>query len=637
MTTTTLAPYLKSKFFDNNGIPLASGTVSTFIAGTSTPTATYTDSTGGTPNANPIVLNARGECDIWLLPNTGYKFVLKDSLGNTIWTEDNVVNSQALTLFATDSGAANAYILTFSTPFTGYTQGEIIYFIPSQSNTGASTVNVNGLGVVPIVNANGSALGANQILAGIITGIIYISGSFQLLSSGSLQGVTTGTFGSEVPLSSAATTDLGSVPAHVALITGTTTITSFGSSANTLAPIYIMRFGSSLTLTYNSNSLILPGNTSIVTMTGDAAIAQYLGNGNWKVLFYQSVGGQQNSKIKGSDTTRTSTAVLAADPDLQSNTLAIGRYSFELYLIFDSVAAGAGFQWTNGGTAIDSRGIAPAVATGFINGAAYGPKSETPYGTTLTYASVSTGTDSNVVFYKGSLLVGTPGTFGVNWAQAVSTASATNLRAGSYMTLTLLNTGNSLTQIQRFYVTAGPVTETIPVGFNNLSVEAWGGAGGGGGNFAGGANGSGGGGGGSGGYCRTTISVTGQGGNTMSCTVGAGGIPAGNGGNTTVASGTFTITTMTAGGGNFGGNAASLGSAGVGGVGGTATGGTVTNTVGNTGAAGVNNVGGGAGGAGAFGIPGITDGGNKAGNGGSGVGITPGTAGGAGIISFTYT
>lgn len=90
--TAQLAPLAVQKFFDNNGQPLAFGLLSTYIAGTTTPLATYVDSTQTTPNLNPIQLNFRGECNLWLDPTKSYKFLLQDSQGNTIpgWPVDNI-------------------------------------------------------------------------------------------------------------------------------------------------------------------------------------------------------------------------------------------------------------------------------------------------------------------------------------------------------------------------------------------------------------------------------------------------------------------------------------------------------------------------------------------------------------------
>lgn len=86
------APFLKWRQFDANGDPLTGGKLYTYIAGTTTPLATYTDAGGGTANANPVVLDANGEADVYLGPSS-YKLVLKNSADVTQWTKDNVQGS----------------------------------------------------------------------------------------------------------------------------------------------------------------------------------------------------------------------------------------------------------------------------------------------------------------------------------------------------------------------------------------------------------------------------------------------------------------------------------------------------------------------------------------------------------------
>lgn len=85
-------PMVKARFFDSNGDPLAGGLVYTYIAGTSTPLATYSDQEI-TANANPVVLDANGEADIILAAANTYKIVLQNSVGATQWTVDNVAGS----------------------------------------------------------------------------------------------------------------------------------------------------------------------------------------------------------------------------------------------------------------------------------------------------------------------------------------------------------------------------------------------------------------------------------------------------------------------------------------------------------------------------------------------------------------
>ena len=86
-----LMPVPVMQFMNIDGSLLAGGMLYSYAAGTTTPQATYTDATLGTPNANPVVLNSYGMAAIWL-GTQSYKFILKDSLGNTLWTADQVQN-----------------------------------------------------------------------------------------------------------------------------------------------------------------------------------------------------------------------------------------------------------------------------------------------------------------------------------------------------------------------------------------------------------------------------------------------------------------------------------------------------------------------------------------------------------------
>jgi len=82
-----------AQFFDNNGVPLAGGFIYTYLAGTTTPQATYTSNSGSIAQANPIVLDSSGRVpsgEIWLNQLVLYKFVLQTSAGVTIGTYDNI-------------------------------------------------------------------------------------------------------------------------------------------------------------------------------------------------------------------------------------------------------------------------------------------------------------------------------------------------------------------------------------------------------------------------------------------------------------------------------------------------------------------------------------------------------------------
>ena len=114
------------QFFTANGTPLVGGRLYTYAAGTTTPLATYTDSTGTSANTNPIILDSRGEANVWL-GNLLYKFTLNDSVDALIWTADNVgsilsytgtgsiVLSNAATLITPDLGTPSVAVLTNAT------------------------------------------------------------------------------------------------------------------------------------------------------------------------------------------------------------------------------------------------------------------------------------------------------------------------------------------------------------------------------------------------------------------------------------------------------------------------------------------------------------------------------------------
>jgi hypothetical protein len=84
-----------AQFFDNNGVILSGGKIYTYAAGTTTPQAVYTSSSGATPHANPITLDSAGRVpggEIWLTENLIYKFVIETSTAILIGTYDNVSN-----------------------------------------------------------------------------------------------------------------------------------------------------------------------------------------------------------------------------------------------------------------------------------------------------------------------------------------------------------------------------------------------------------------------------------------------------------------------------------------------------------------------------------------------------------------
>lgn len=174
--------------FLNNGNPNAGGLLYTYAAGTSNPLATYTDSTGGTPNANPIVLDSAGRVttQIWLTQGSAYKFVLQDSLGNPIKTDDQiqgilpqVVNGSALASnsVAASKLAASQTNIVFGRQTAGAGAGEEI------------TCTAAGRAVIAGANAAAQLSTLGAAASGVVTG------SGLTTNSGTLVGRTTAGYG----------------------------------------------------------------------------------------------------------------------------------------------------------------------------------------------------------------------------------------------------------------------------------------------------------------------------------------------------------------------------------------------------------------------------------------------------------
>lgn len=196
------------QYFTDTGIPLSGGLIWTYAAGTSTPSGTWTDSTGSVLNSNPIQLNSAGRLNnvqIWQKGGVPLKVQISTNAGTPSVpvfgsqigpTFDQIYGvgdpGTLINIFygGNDTGVANAYVLNFTANFTSYTNGIVVYWVPSNTNSGASTININGLGAVSITNSDGSALSANQIIANQLTIIASQGGNFVLQSA----AVQNGTF-----------------------------------------------------------------------------------------------------------------------------------------------------------------------------------------------------------------------------------------------------------------------------------------------------------------------------------------------------------------------------------------------------------------------------------------------------------
>jgi len=256
------------------------------------------------------------------------------------------------------ASGTNTYTVTLTPTLTAYVNRQVFWITFGNTNTGASTLNIDGLGAIPLVKNVSTALVSGDITAGAILPVIYDGTNFQIdlkyagiptfqqvliagatmtqnntiagagfswilsaffrltfsttnrvrieadggagnessvvVNAGNIASnaadTTTSTQLDQVPTgfeytgaikqheftaASAATTDLAAVDGNTGIITGTTTITAFGTVRAGAA--YFLTFSGILTLTHNATSLILPTGANIVTAAGDTCIAISLG------------------------------------------------------------------------------------------------------------------------------------------------------------------------------------------------------------------------------------------------------------------------------------------------------------------------------------------------------------------------
>ncbi len=131
----TPIPFVRPQWFNSNGIPCSGCKLYSYIAGTSTPQATYFDAALSMPNTNPIVLDAAGRATVFL-GSLSYKFVLNLPNGSQLWSIDGV-NASALALLSLNN------IWTGSNDFTGATifDGPTTFNVGFTSNGPANLLN----------------------------------------------------------------------------------------------------------------------------------------------------------------------------------------------------------------------------------------------------------------------------------------------------------------------------------------------------------------------------------------------------------------------------------------------------------------------------------------------------------------
>jgi hypothetical protein len=303
------------QFFDDNGEPLSGGLLYTYAAGTTTPKATFTTEAGNISNPNPIVLDAAGRAVIFI--EGAYKFRLETSAGVLVRETDNISSFETA---AAATGAINwASADTLPSAATVNIGAATSNYVIITGTTTITAFDSIAQGAERLIRFNGSLQITHNATSMILPGGASITtqagdiARFISEGSGNWRLTQYQPANLELTTASAATVNLGALNAPLINITGTTTITSFGTvAAGTMRRVV---FAGALTLTHNATSLILPANANITTAAGDSLVAVSLGSGNWRVVDYQrQSGGGILGNINVATTSGTSVDLSTAIP-----------------------------------------------------------------------------------------------------------------------------------------------------------------------------------------------------------------------------------------------------------------------------------------------------------------------------------
>ena len=216
----------------------------------------------------------------------------------TISGTDVLATSSTSSHFAVDTGNADVYVIDPADNPSGYVAGQMFAFKAKNDNTGASTLNVEGLGAKNIkkYDSDGTldALEVGDIIEDQIVRVTYDGTQFQLVPNIQLSGniVTTTTDnvytktetwkqGADVASATSLPID---VDGNFFDVTGTATVTSFATKG--IGTFVVLQFDGACTLTHHVNDLILPSGGNITTAAGDIGIFYEYASADWRCISY---------------------------------------------------------------------------------------------------------------------------------------------------------------------------------------------------------------------------------------------------------------------------------------------------------------------------------------------------------------
>lgn len=313
---------MSGRFFLSGTIPLFEGaaqplsTLTFSLTGTSTPQDTYTTPGLTVANANPVVADASGYFGEILLSRSRYKAIWKNAAGTTLKTWDPVDKDQIWT-----RGAGLP-----SDPHPGQKHSNT-----SDGHTYQYKLDTAAWLDLGTTDAVGNTASVTEQLTGTSAAVYATPDSVAAL------------WQRGADIASASTLSLPATGGHHFNVTGTTGVTAISSAQGGRTVRF--KFASSLTMTHNATTLILPGGVSIVARAGDIAeftneAAADAAGANWRLTNYF----RNLEPIETPSSAKTASYTVAATD--RTGVIRFSGLSADATLTLPAASGLAGFRFT---------------------------------------------------------------------------------------------------------------------------------------------------------------------------------------------------------------------------------------------------------------------------------------------------
>lgn len=142
----------------------------------------YSTTPGGVPTTANL---AAGELAVNIADG---KLFYKNSAGTAV----RAIEQDSQSTYLTSVAGTNTITASLAPALTAYKAGQVFRFVAAATNTGAVTLNVNGLGAKAVTKSGSSPLEVGDIAAGAAIQVTYDGTQFQLVSGAGGGGAKAG-------------------------------------------------------------------------------------------------------------------------------------------------------------------------------------------------------------------------------------------------------------------------------------------------------------------------------------------------------------------------------------------------------------------------------------------------------------